>query len=63
MKNTKISLRDLKEEATSKEFSLDDLLKEWFETKSTNDPAVTLEDRYYQGASSFRAFLQEKLRR
>jgi hypothetical protein len=57
------SLKNLTDEALSKGLKLDDLLREWFETKSSNDPGVTPDGAYYQGARSFKAFLQTKLPR
>jgi hypothetical protein len=50
-------LRKLKEEISRQQ--LDAFLQEWLETR--NDPSLKPEDRYYQGACSFRAFLQKKL--
>jgi hypothetical protein len=53
----KKALRKLKQEISSQQ--LDAFLQEWLQTK--NDPSLKPDDPYYQGASSFRAFLQNKL--
>jgi hypothetical protein len=61
-------LQKLAHQATSKGLDLDHLLQEWTELKIEEHPVTTVDQgsttnqAFYQGAKSFKQFLQHKLK-